>query len=252
MAKLARVSTKRLLIDRANSTIVIAVGIAAFISAFSLVSCRSLLARRSYQAKVIAEQEKARDQLTKNVEAVDDLKASYESFVSRTENIIAGSSTGTGERDGDNAKIVLDALPSKYDFPALATSLEKILDDRNYIIQSISGTDEEANQTASGQATAQGTATNSQAQTTTTAQPQSSGQAPGESNATAMPFEVSAKGQYASLIDLIKIFQYSIRPLHVQKIVFLANDDGTVSLTVTGESYYQAEKTLNITEEVVK
>src|SRR5574338_279847 len=116
MAQNLHISTKRILIDKANSTIVLAVGIAAFLTVFSMVSSKALLSRRAYQSKVIELQEKARDQLNAN----------YQAFVDRPENIIQGSSTGKGERDGDNAKIVLDALPSVYDFPGLTSSLEKI------------------------------------------------------------------------------------------------------------------------------
>lgn len=250
MAKMARVSTKKILIDKANSTIVIAVGIAAFISAFSLVTSRSLLAKRSYQARVIHAQEQARDQLVKNIEAVDNLKSSYQSFAGRQANIIGGSSSGTGERDGDNAKIVLDALPSKYDFPALVASLEKIMDERNFVILSIAGFDEEATRNQSGGGGAVQPLIPGASASTTTAPTTTQTQTGGD--ATPMPFELSAKGSYAPLTDLLKIYQYSIRPIHSDKVLFTANDDGTVTLKVIGKSYFQAEKTLSITEEVVQ
>jgi hypothetical protein len=242
------VSVKRLQIDKANTTIVVAVGIAAFALTFSLVAARSLLSKQSYQNKVIEAREQARDQLESNIAAVDELKVKYTEFVSRQENIIKGNSNGNGERDGDNARIVLDALPSKYDFPALASSLEKILVDRNYVIRSINGTDDEVNQnpSASGAAPAQTT------QTTTTTQTTPAAPAPTVGTAVEMPFELSAEGSYQGMLDLLGVFKNSIRPMYIQSISFSAGEGANVQLTVQGRSYYQPERTLNIREEVVQ
>ena len=245
MAKGLHVSTKRLQIDKANSTIVIAVSVAAFATAFSLVSAKSLLARQSYQNKVIAAQEKARDQLQSNIDAIDDLKVKYTEFVNRQENIIKGSSAGSGERDGDNARIVLDALPSKYDFPALASSLEKILEDRNYRIQTIGGTDNEANLNA-GQSTDSAVPGSTTPATDTAATQQTAG------SAVEMPFELGAEGSYQGMIDLLQVFRNSIRPLYVQMLTFTAGDGDAVQIDIQGKTYYQPERTLNITEEVVQ
>jgi hypothetical protein len=245
-------STKRIQIDKANSTIVIAVGVAAFAVAFSLVSAKSLLARQSYQNKVITAQEKARDQLQANIEAVDDLKVKYTEFVNRQENIIKGMSTGNGERDGDNARIILDALPSKYDFPALASSLEKILVDRKYTIQTIGGTDDEAtqnpDQAASGAASSSAPAAAQPAAATSTT-PTATPATPG--TAIDMPFDLGAQGAYKDMLALLDVFRYSIRPIYIQHLTLTAAEGGKVDLNVQGKSYYQPERTLNITEEVV-
>lgn len=241
MASNLRISTKRLQIDKANSTIVIAVSVAAFVTAFSLVAARSLIARQSYQNKVITAREEARDQLQENINAIDDLKIKYTEFVNRQENMIKGSSNGNGERDGDNARIVLDALPSKYDFPALVSSLEKILAERNYKIETIGGTDNEAS------------IGDNVANTDTQVDPSAvSGAAPVVSSAVDMPFEVSASGTYKGIIELLGVFKNSIRPLYVQTFSISAGDANNVQLTVQGKSYYQPERTLNITEEVVQ
>src|SRR5690606_10637885 len=111
-------------------------------------------------------------------------------FVETPDNVIGGNPSGTGDNDGDNAKIVLDALPSKYDFPALATSLEKILKTRNYQINSISGTDDEVAQSS---------------QTTATT--------PIE-----MPFELSATGNINTAKDLLVLLERSIRPIQVDTV----------------------------------
>lgn len=261
-----QISTKRIMIDKANSTIVMAVGIAAFLTAFSLVSARSLFAKHSYQRKVIAAQEKSLKQLEQNVESVKTLKEQYAAFVERQENVIKGSSTGSGDRDGDNARIILDALPSKYDYPALASSLEKILMDRNYVIEGIEGIDDEAAQTGGG-ANAGGAATTpaaaAQAQTPASSQAQNptTGQQPAATGqqstvgvgmtAVEMPFKLSAKGSYENMTDVLDVFSRSIRPLQIQILSFSADTPASLTLSIEGKSFYLPGRTLNITEEIV-
>lgn len=218
-------SSKRVQIDKANVNIVIAVSVAAFVLVFSLIASKSLLAQRSYQAKVIAKKEVANKQLLDNLKAADSLVSSYKQFVSTPNNVIGGNPVGQGDRDGDNAKIVLDALPSKYDFPALATSLEKILTDQNYKITGITGTDDELNQSALKQSS-----------TPVTVE---------------IPFSVAVSGNYASMQNLLQVFERSIRPFKIQTLSFSGKDQ-ELNATVTALTYYQPEKTLNIRTEVVK
>lgn len=223
MAKL-QLSTKRLQIDKANARLVVITAVAAFVATFSLVASRTLLSQRAYQSRVISQKEKAVRQLNDNVRAVDQLKASYRQFVSTTENVLGGNPAGQGDKDGDNAKIVLDALPSKYDFPALATSLEKILTERNYKIESITGTDDEIAQAKS-----------------TSPEPQP----------VDMPFEIGVEGTFDSMQSLINVLELSIRPFHIQKFSFSA-EDSALALKITGKTYYQPAKDLSITTKVVK
>lgn len=223
MAKL-RLSAKHLQISKANTMVVIVVAVSAFLTTFSLVAARTILVKRTYQGKVIAEKAKAAKQLEDNIEAVDQLVKSYNAFVDQQENIIKGSSTGQGERDGDNAKIILDALPSSYDFPALATTLEKILTSRNLTDGVISGQDDEVAQN-----------TPSEAET-----------APIE-----MPFQLSASGSYVAMQDLIRDLDISIRPIQIVSIQ-LSGNEATLSLNINAKTFYQPEKQLKITKKTVE
>lgn len=218
-------STKRLQVDKANARIVLILAVAAFVAVFSLVASRALLSQRSYQAKVIGEKKKALSQLKANNEAAAQLVDAYKVFVASPENIIAGSSTGTGDRDGDNAKIVLDALPSKYDFPALATSLEKVLTDKNYFIDSITGVDDELNQ---------------QNAPTTDIKP------------VEMPFDVSVKGDLETAQGVLDIFRLSIRPIRIVKADFSAEANSGLKTSISAISYYQPQKTIQIKKQVVQ
>jgi hypothetical protein len=216
-------SGKRLQIDKANSTVVAFVAVAAFVTIFSLVASKALLGQRNYQSRVIKEKTKALNQLKANNEAAQKLVESYKGFVGEATNIISGSSSGTGDRDGDNARIVLDALPSKYDFPALATSLEKILTDQNYTITAITGVDDELNQAA-----------------------QAAGTEPVE-----MPFQVGVTGTFDSIQSLVSVFERSIRPIYISRID-LNGSDNQLNVNISAKTYYLPEKTITITTKEIK
>ena len=224
MASTSPKSQKHQLINKANSNMVIAVSISAFIVVFCLVASKSLLDQRSYQARVITKKKAALAQLESNNQDAQELVARYESFVNTSTNIIGGETSGDdADRDGDNAKIILDALPSQYDFPAVATSLEKILDDRKFTVNGISGEDDVLNQ-----------------------QNQDAGSGPIE-----MPFEIDVTGKYSSVQSFIEYLERSIRPIQINQLGFEGRDE-ELTITINGQTYYQPAKTLDIKKEIVK
>ena len=220
-----KLSSKKVQIDKAQATIVAVIGTAVFVSVFSLVSVKSLWSQRSYQAKVIAQKQDARDQLEDNVNSVKDLVSSYKRFVDSSTNILGGNPQGAGEKDGDNARLILDALPSKYDFPALTTSLEKLITDKGLKIEGITGIDDEVAQAGI--------------------------QDSGDPQPVDMPFQVKVTGSYAGIQDLFNVFQSSIRPFHAQKIQ-LKGGASNMELTMDAKSYYLPEKSLDIKKVEVK
>jgi len=219
-------STKQVMIDKANLTVVVAVSVAAFVTIFSLVGTKALLSQRAYQSRVITAREKARDQLEANLKAADSLTNSYQQFVSSAENAIGGSATGSGERDGDNARIVLDSLPSKYDFPALTASLEKLVKGQGLTLDTITGVDDESNQ--------------QKAASSATPVP------------IEMPFKVTVKGGYDNVQAFVGVIERSIRPFNVNQLEFKAGEGTDVSLTIDAKSYYQPEKSFEFKSEVIK
>ncbi len=215
---MAQFSAKRVQIDKANFTILIVMSVACFLTIFSLIASRALLQQRSYQAGVIEKKEIAREQLKQNIVARDQLVDQYKIFVGNQQNLIGGNSAGTGEKDGDNAKLVLDALPSKYDFPAVATSIEKLLAESVMAVRSISGTDDEITQTT----------------------------AAGDSSVSVeIPFEVTAEGSIDQFQAFVSLLERSIRPVEVRKITLSAQND-KLSTSVSAVTYFQPEKTLSI------
>lgn len=223
---MAKLSVKRLHIEKANANMVITIAVAAFIVVFSLVACRSLLSKRSYQNKVIAQKEQARDQLIANNEAVTKLVDAYKVFVSSPDNVIGGTSTGKGDKDGDNAQIILDALPSKYDYPGLASSIEKLLSAKGYTLEDITGTDDELNQV----------------QQASNPNPQP----------IPIPFEFTVRGDFKAMQNLFKLLSSSIRPFHVNKVEIEGSDDFKLKTKVTAKTYYLPAKGLSIETKVVE
>lgn len=217
--------TKRSLINKANSTIVVTTALAAFVVVFALVASQSLIGQIAYQNRVIDAKKQALKTLKADLEARDSLVESYKEFVSNQINVLGGQAGGTGERDGDNAKLVLDALPSKYDFPALTTSLEKVITDQNLGILAIAGTDQEIDEADN--------------QTSPNPQP------------VPMPFQLQVTGSYTSVQGLIDVLLRSIRPFQIGTIE-LSGDENSMTTSISAQTYYQPEKSLDITQETIR
>ncbi|MBW3569256.1 hypothetical protein KY385_03960 [Candidatus Parcubacteria bacterium] len=218
-------SAKRIAIDKANATLVVAVAVAAFIIVFSLVASKAFLDQRAYQSKVISQKEKALQTLKNNVVAADQLIASYQVFINEPVNAIGGNPTGDADRDGDNARIVLDALPSKYDFPGLTTSIDKLFKENGLKVTSLKGNDDEV----------------AQAKTDASESPQ-----PIE-----MPFTVEIKANASRGKFLLDLFEKSIRPFQI-KTIAIEGEDSELEFTIEALTYFQPEKNLEYKTEVVK
>jgi hypothetical protein len=225
MADKQQPSTKRALIDKANTSVVVITSIAAFVVIFSLVASKALISQAAYQNRVIGAEKKTLTRIKSDLNATGSLRSSYNAFTSTTNNIIGGLSNGTGPQDGNNADIILDALPSSYDFPALTNSLEALLTSAGVQINSISGTDDEVAQSANASSVA----------------PQS----------VAMPFQISVTGDYASIQKLVDEFEHSIRPFQIQTLQ-ISGDQTQLTLNISAQTFYQPAKTLNVQTEVIK
>jgi len=220
------ISTKRLAISKANAQMVAIVGVASFITIFCLVASQAVWSQLLYQGRLTSAKTAANNMLQKNSKAYDQLSAAYDTFNSASTNAIGGNSNGTGEKDGTNSNIVLDALPSSYDFPALTASLEKVLKDQNLTISNISGTDDQL----------------AQQDNLLSPTPQ----------AVPIPFSFTiTSANYTSVQQLISTLQSSIRPIAIDSMT-ISGSANNMQLTVNAHTYYQPSKSLNITKKVVK
>lgn len=211
---------KHLQVDKAKTMIFVIVAAASVVTVGSLMISRSLWQNTSYMGKVAEKRESARDQLEKNKVAVAALAESYQALVDENPNLLGGVPDGQGERDGNNATLILDALPNKYDFPALASSLEKLL--TGYSINGIEGVDDSIiQQTAEA------------------------------SGPVDMPFGVEVVTTYDSFKNLIGSFRRSIRPIAISKLE-LSGTNAALQVSIEAKTFYQPQLGLQITEESVR
>ena len=222
MAK-QQISLKQLAINKDNSTILLVVGLASFIIVFSLIASNALIKQSSYQGKVIGKKKTALKQLKTNSAEIEKLKTAYQVFAGAEQNVLEGSSKGSGDKDGENPRLILDALPSKYDFPALTSSLEKLF--KPYNLETITGTDDEV---------AQGAAPSS-----------------GTPQPVEIPFTIAMKGSSQQSKEILQLFEKSIRPFQIQKLT-LTGESSQIKLNIDAKTYFQPQKKFDVKTEKVK
>src|SRR3989344_5561127 len=128
--KLKLSKLKKADMDKNQTRLIMTVGIATVITIFCLVSTKALLAQASYHRSELAAKRAVIKQLKSNIDTAATLQTQYQAFNSVNPNFIGGKNVtepNASQPDGDNARLVLNALPSKYDFPALISSVSKIL-----------------------------------------------------------------------------------------------------------------------------
>lgn len=219
-------STKRGAISKANAQMLAAVSVAAFVSVFCLFAAKAVWSQNGYQARITDAKTDARNQLKKNIDNYSQLAKSYAAFNSTPTNVLGGTPTGGGDKDGTNSQIVLDALPPTYDFPALASSIEKVVNDNGLKISSITGTDDQVNQ-----------------------QKNTSAATPKEVQ---IPFTLSVTGaNYGGVKQLVNALQLSIRPMVIDSIE-ISGGMNNMSVTINAHTYFQPAKDVSITKKVIK
>lgn len=223
----SEVIPKRVAIDKSNTQMVTIVAIASFVTIFCLVASKTIFSDNAYLQRVIDKQNVANKQLQQNISAYTSLTKSYKQFISKDPNVIGGQISGTGNsNDGNNAKIILDALPPAYDFPALASSIQNILQKDGLQITDITGTDNELSYLNNN------------------AMPNPS--------PVQMPFSFTVSNtNYQAIGQLINSLQESIRPISIDTIN-VTGAGNNMTATITAHTYFQPAKSLSITQQVVK
>jgi hypothetical protein len=230
-----QITSKHIQIDKAQSTMLAATVAATIITVFSLISARTLLAEARFQNRVINARHAATKQLQANVEAAKTLANQYNQvFVgSSATNVIGGNNQNTEQvngqtvaaqpPNGDNGRITLDALPTTYDYPALLTSLSKLLAQDGIGSPSIGGSDQF---------------------TTLNSSPASS---PKVGN---IDLTIGGTSSYQGIQSFVKDLERSIRPFDINRLT-LTGSETSMTLSANVTTYFQPAKTLNLnTKEV--
>lgn len=238
-----KTSAKHAIIDKANTTMLMSVAGAIFVVVFSVFAAKALIEQSSYQNEVINQKQEALKIAEQNHQAAQELETSYIAFATEPINVLGGSPTGSGPKDGDNAELVLDSLPSELDYPAGASSIEKILLDGGFLIKALGGSESvdapapiaPVDETAVvDETTGEEVPTDSTLEVTVAEVP--------------YPFEAVATPETTPI--LLQILESSIRPFNITSLTLEA--DGTnIILQVSMKTFYQSGTSLQVTKEEV-
>jgi hypothetical protein len=219
-------SLKQLQIDKTSQKMIIFASIASFLLIFTLFSAKTLVARMNYQNKVINAKSIARNNLIKNVASNESLLSAYQNFNNATTNLMGLQTNSASVNSGNNAKLILDALPSEYDFPALATSLQGLLSSTGVTVSGLTGSD------------------------------LSTGASSGASSipiagTTPIPFSFNVTGNSDNVLNTMKIFEKSIRPFQFKSFT-ISGSNASLSLSVNAETFYLPAQNFQVKMESVQ
>ena len=221
------ISTKGIKFDKSNSNLYLILIVSVVVTIFSLTSTKALLDQASYQRRVINARQATVKQLRANLQDAKSLAEQYTIFNGGTTNVIGGKNSNDPNvlpPDGDNARIILNALPSNYDFPALISSMAKILADDQIGSPSVGGNDQSA-QIDSGSQT--------------------------DTSPTAIPLTIGGTSDYSSIQKLVRDLERSTRPFDITSLQLRgSNDNMTLSLEMN--TYFQLAQKLNLSDQEVK
>ncbi len=223
-------SIKHAIIDKANARMFAAIAIAVFVVVFCIFAAKALIDQSIYNNRVISAKSDTLKVLESNKKEADKLHQSYLAFATEPINVLGGSPTGDGPQDGDNATLVLDALPSELDVPAQTTSLEKVLINGGYGVKALGGDD---------------------AAYDTDVNKDEAAFAQGQTEPIEYEVPFAATASLESSINLFETLQSSIRPY---KITSLSINGGAsqLELSIGMVTYYKPAVGLQVSSEVIQ
>lgn len=204
--------SKKAKIKQSSKTVFVTTMIASVIVAFSLSFMNALYGQWRFNERLHAEKELVRNQLEENVENARLLKQSFTTLENAGPII-------PDQNNRPNSTVILDALPSRYDFPALITSMGVLADQSSVALDSFSGDDEEVDAIESS--------VNPDPQEVT--------------------YSVSVRGDYANILAFMTNVERSIRPITIERLS-LSGSTTDMTATFAMITYYQPTVDLDITE----
>lgn len=207
---------KRQLIEKANTKMFAVVAAASVVVAFSIVAINFMWDQASYNDRVHTEKEAARDTLESNIASATSLREDLIEL-NEQDDIIKG-------QDGkSNTAVVLDALPRKYDFPALRTSIDKLTKISGVKLLGFNGSDNESDAI----------------QTMIDPVPEP------------IEFSMSVEGDYDAINQFYQDIENTIRPLQITKLA-MSGKDSNMTLALNVITYYQPSVNVEIQTKVVE
>lgn len=226
--KIQITSKKSIEIDKAQSSMLLTIALATIITVFCLVSAKALLSQMAYQQRVISARHDAANQLQDNIRKANTLVTQYNDvFEGGVTNAIGGKNDTTSSAvppDIDNGRLVLDALPTTYDYPALLTSLQKALTLDSIGSPSITGSD----------------------QSTSLSSAPTSNPSPVK-----IDLAITGTANYTGAQGFITDLGRSIRPFDITKMTLSGNESSMV-LQLNISTYYQPAKSLLVNSKEIR
>lgn len=225
-----QVTSKRSVeLDTAESYLMGIIALATVLTVFCLVSAKALLSQAAYQQRVINARNAAKTQIQTNISRANTLIKQYNDVFQGTNatNVLGGNNTTDPNAvppDGTNGRLVLDALPTTYDFPALLTSLQTLVTNDGIGGPTIGGTDQS---------------------TTSNSQPAAS------PSPVKIDMTLTGTASYANVQKLIQDMERSIRPIDITKLTF-SGDQSNLTVNINFSTYYQPAKSLNVNNKEVR
>ncbi len=201
----AKLNTK-IKIDKAKANAVTSLAIASFLLIFGLFTSKTLLGFYIYQGRVLSAQRTSINNIVQDQQVANNVQSAYTNFINQPVNIIGGSSTGNGSTSGNNAKIILDALPQSYDFPAIISSLQALFTMPGITVESLTGTDNSLSLVQSAQPVP-------------------------------IPISFSVQGSYTNIQNFLAVINRSVSPIDILTIQ-LTGTDADLTASITAQTYY--------------
>jgi hypothetical protein len=215
---MAKRSIKHLQINKSQATVLAVIAAATFVTVFCLFGVKTLITKGAYQNRALKAQHQAAAELKNNYTQAQSLITQYKVFAAQNPNLLGGVVSGNGANDGDNPRIVLDSLPSKYDAPALGSSIEKILTDQSFKFTALSIADD----------------------------PSTNSDAPEENPQTkTLTFSIAGTNSIAGSNKVLQAFERSIRPFDITTLQISGTDEA-LQISATMTTQYQPAKTLKL------
>lgn len=214
-------------LEKDKSRTLVYVAIATALSVFCLVSVKTLWSQASYHRQVLGAKRDAIKQLKSNIDNVATLKTQYDTFNSANPNFLGGKNVSDQNAlppDGNNTRLVLNALPTTYDFPALISSASKVVSTDHLANPSIAGSDTSASTASSPSANPQ---------------------------PVPIPLSISGLTSYGNVRNFIHDLERSTRPFDITKLQF-SGSSNSMSLSSTMTTYFQPAKILNTGTKVIR
>lgn len=216
---------KRQQIEQANKTIFLWVAAASVVVSISLVLLQFLVRAAIFNQQIIDAKSTTNRTLEENIKNADVLKQNIDNLLA--DKNLASVRT---ETSNNNLKVILDALPATGDSATFANSLQNaILDKSGATVTGLTaGTTDAVSLIDSTTSTAVVDAT-----------PQT------------IPFTASLSGDFRQIRTALLDIERVIRPMDIATLI-VQGKDAKLTLSITGFTYFQPEKTIKIGTKTIK